>query len=164
MNYNNLTLGVKFNFFMTKFPFHNGPNYHFTFAFRMRKTSNLVDWLALSPWRLRSRSRINSISFILFQSHKYKFNPAGFLKNMWKLCQRMYKTIITTGKVIHVLTVLTVGCTIKQQGVTVALETELPAWVSVEMLKVDTALCQHHEYSSNAPKYRWPWINGHRMA
>lgn len=70
---------------------------------------------------------------------------------------------------MHVLTVLTVGCTVitgepRQQGVIVALEAELPACVSVVMLKVDTALCQHCEYSCNAPKYHWPWINGHRMA
>lgn len=81
----------------------------------------------------------------------------------------MYKTIITTGNVMHVLTVLTVGCTVitgepRQQGVIVALEAELPACVSVVILKVDTALWQHCEYSCNAPKYYWPWINGHRMA
>lgn len=53
---------------------------------------------------------------------------------------------MSTGKVIHRLAVLTVGCTgisggPRQHGVKVALETDLPVWVSVEMPKADMALC-----------------------
>lgn len=116
-----------------------------------------MNWLALSPWRLRSRSRFNSTSCILFQSHKYKFNPADFLfkKRVKAICWRVYKTIISTGKVIHRSTIRTVGCTVisgkpRQHGVKVALETESPIWGSVAVPKVGMALCQHHDYFCNA--------------
>lgn len=94
---------------------------------------------------------------------------AFFKKCVKATCQRVYKTIISTGKVIHGLTVWTVGCTVisgepRQRGVKVSMETESPIWDNVVVPKVGIALCQHHDDSRNAQGYHWTWSTRLAMA
>lgn len=69
-DYDHLNFSIKFSSIILC----SGLICYFTFALRMGWPSNLMDCaVALSSWRLKLRSKFNNISFILFQSHKYKF-------------------------------------------------------------------------------------------